>query len=657
MCGIAGIVGGNRALLERMSALLAHRGPDAAGLLEHADIGVRLAHTRFAILDLDRRSDQPFTSPCGRYALTFNGEIYNYVELRARLTAAGVTLRTTSDTEVLLHWLIRHGTSGISDLEGMFAFALLDRARKTLLLARDPVGEKPLYYALPVGSDAPSFAFASELQPLLAVPGVDLALDEDALADWLRFLYTAAPRTMYRGIRELAPGHRLEIALEAPADRPLCTYDLESRIGAFEGDAADAAEAFRVAFEQSVRLRLRSDVPVGVFLSGGLDSNSILAAARSVAPEARLETFTARWSGSRDARSRDESVDASAAARFHGVPHHALEFGEDGDLATAVERVLHLFGTPFGNSTAIVSDRLAREASRLGRVCLVGDGGDELLAGYPRHRALLLQRKLSSLPSALHGIPSAIAEQVPERGHVANGESLARSIMRSIGRPLGEAFLDWTGYVDAKGLERALGSRARSGLHAEMLELFERNAADPIRAAALVDLRSFVPFNLMQSADRTGMAHPLELRCPFLAPPLVELALSMPPGIKVRRGRVKPVLVDALGKSLAPGVVGRTKKPFNPPVRGWLTKHADELESMLVGPRSQLGHVVSSQWVRGELMSFRAGQRDNSTLLWGLATLAGWLRESEARAPVTLDSVRAPIPAQATDRTDATVAR
>ena len=645
MCGIAGIVGGTRAQLERMSARLAHRGPDAAGLLEHTDIGVRLAHTRFAILDLDRRSDQPFVSPCGRYALTFNGEIYNYVELRARLEAGGTTMRTTSDTEVLLQWLMRHGSSGISDLEGMYAFALLDRARKTLLLARDPIGKKPLYYALPVGADAPSFAFASELQPLLAVPGVDLTLDEDALADWLRFLYTAAPRTIHRGIRELAPGHRLEIALDAPVDRPLRTYDLEARIGTFQGDAHDAARAFRAALLESVKLRLRSDVPVGLFISGGLDSNSILAAARSVEPQARLETFTARWSGSSEARSRDESVDASAAARFHGVPHHALEFGEDRDLGASVDRVLELFGTPFGNSTALVADRLAGEASRLGRVCLVGDGADELLAGYPRHRALLLHRRLSALPHALRSMPAAISELLPERGRNATGVRRARSFLRSLGRPLGEAFLDWTGYVDDAGLARARGSRAQSPLHAEMLELFERNSADPIRAAALVDLRSFVPFNLMASADRTGMAHPLELRCPFLAPPLVELALSMPAGIKVRRGRVKPLLVDAMGGLLSPGVVGRSKKPFNPPVRGWLVRHEAELASILTGPGSQLGHVVSPQWVRAELASFRAGQRDNSTLLWGLATLAGWLRSSVRTPGSAPQAMLAPLPA------------
>jgi asparagine synthase (glutamine-hydrolysing) len=633
MCGIAGLVGGDRALLERMSEQLAHRGPDAAGLVEHTDLDVRLAHTRFAIIDLDRRSDQPFVSPCGRYALTFNGEIYNYVELRARLTAVGVEFLTTSDTEVLLQWLIHHGTSGIGDLEGMFAFAFLDRGRRALLLARDPIGEKPLFYALPTGSDAPRFAFASELRALLAVPGVDLCLDEDALADWLRFLYTAAPRTLYRGIRELAPGHRLEIALDSVSDRPTRTYDLESRIPMFDGDARAAADAFRTAFRDSVRLRLRSDVPIGLFLSGGLDSNAILAAARSVEPSARIETYTARWSGSPEARARDESIDAANSARVHGVPHHALEFGEDQDLEAAVERALHLFGTPFGNSTALVSDRLAGEASRLGRVCLVGDGGDELLAGYPRHRALLAQGRLSALPRALHGLPSAIAELFPERGANATGVRRARSFLRSIGRPLGEAFLDWTGYVDDAGLARALGARARSGQHATMLELFTRNAADPLRAAALVDLCSFVPFNLMTSADRTGMAHPLELRSPFLAPPLVELALSLPAAFKVRRGRVKPVLVDALGAQLAPGVATRRKKPFNPPVRPWLARHERELGRMLVGATSELGHVVSPSWLRTELAAFRAGQRDNSTLLFGLATLSAWLSRPTQTRP------------------------
>lgn len=657
MCGIAGIVGGERALLERMTAQLARRGPDAQGLVEHVDLGVRFAHTRFAIRDLDRRSDQPFTSPCGRYVLTFNGETYNDVELRARLVATGVSFRTTSDTEVLLHWIMRHGAAGLADLEGMYAFAFLDRARRTILLARDPIGEKPLYYALPVGADAPRFAFASEIRPLLGVPGVDLALDEDALADWLRFLYTAAPRTLYRGIRELAPGHRLEIAIDAPADRPLRTYDLETRVGEFEGDARAAADAFSEAFERSVRLRLRSDVPVGLYLSGGLDSNAILAAARAVDPSAHVDAYTARWSGSREARARDESDDAAESARFHGVAHHAIDFRSDRDVGSAVERVLDLFTTPFGNSTALVADELARHASRRSRVCFVGDGGDECLAGYPRHRALLLQRTLSSLPSALHEIPNAIAALVPERGPGATGVRRARSFLRSLGRPLGEAFLDWTGYVDETSLQRALGPRAKSGLHAEMLELFARNADDPIRAAALVDLRSFVPFNLMQSADRTGMAHPLELRCPFLAPPLVELALSMPPGIKLHGSRTKPLLVDAMGSKLAPGVADRAKKPFNPPVRSWLREHVDEIDALLTGHRSRIGDVLSEQWVRDEVASFRAGRRDNSTLLFGLATLDGWLNRSASSGGFFgLDSVPAPMPARAQERNDARIA-
>jgi asparagine synthase (glutamine-hydrolysing) len=652
MCGIAGSLGGDAQVVQRMVARLLHRGPDASGVLELPELGLRLAHTRFAILDLDRRSDQPFVSACGRYALTFNGEIYNYVELGGRLAEKGDLLRTSSDTEVLLKWLMRHGAAGIGDLEGMFAFAFVDRVERRLLLARDPIGEKPLYYAFPTAAGAPRLAFASELQPLLDVPGVDLGLDEEALADWLRFLYTAAPRTLYRGIRELAPGCRLEIDLDAPSDRPVRTYDLESRLFAFDGDAALAAHAFRDALMQSVRLRLRSDVPVGVFLSGGLDSNALLAAARAVQPGTRLETFTARWSGSKEASARDESLDAAAAARFQGVPHHALEFGEDQGLPAAIDRVLHLFGQPFGNATALVADRLAGEASRLGRVCLVGDGGDECLAGYPRHRALVLHRRFAHAPGALRGVTAALADLVPERGSAATNVRRAREFLRTLGRPAGEAFLEWTGYVDQAGLGRALGSRARSGLHEEMLALFERHADDPIRAAALVDMRSFVPFNLMQSADRTGMAHPLELRCPYLAPPLVELALSLPARIKVRAGRTKPVLADAFRASLPPGVVGRAKRPFNPPVRGWLTRHGAELERTLTGPGARVGELLSSSWVRGEVESFRAGRRDNSTLLWGLATLEGWLRASPKQAVLRaeVDSVRAALPARSAVR-------
>lgn len=633
MCGIVGLVGTERGALASMLDVLARRGPDARGSIELPRVATSLGHTRFAILDLDPRSNQPFVSPCGRWTLTFNGEIYNYVELRARLQSEGVEFRTNSDTEVLLHWLIHHGVDGLTELEGMFAFGWVDTAARTLLLARDPIGEKPLYFTRPRGPV--HFAFASEMQALLRVAGVDTSLDEEGLADYLRFLYTAAPNTLYRGIAELEPGCRLQIDLDSGAGEPVRYYDLEARVASsFEGDYEDAVEAFREAFLTSMRLRLRSDVPVGLYLSGGLDSNSILSAARALSPALDVNTFTARYDGSQLSRSVDESALAARAAQFHHVPNYQIPFEEETDFTGSIERMHTLFGAPFGNATAVVADKIAARASTLSRVCLVGDGGDEILAGYPRYRVLLMRRSLGRMPGALRALFAEATSHLPERGATATRMRRLKQFAAGLMKPLPQCFVDWSSYTDAGGLQRALGRRSPTRFESDLVATFARHLHDPMKAAALVDLRSFVPFNLLQAADRTSMAHPLELRCPFLAPPLVELALAIPSSFKVASGRSKPLLADAMATMLPPSVARQPKRAFNPPMQSYVRTHLDTLERYLLGADALNKDVVSSSFVRAELQSFREGRRDNSTFLWGLASLEVWLRhEAERRTP------------------------
>lgn len=625
MCGIAGIVGTERSAIERMLDALAHRGPDARGSVDLAAIGVTLGHTRLSILDLDARSNQPFLSPCRRYALTFNGEIYNYIELKQKLEHEGVVFKTSSDTEVLLHWLMRRGREGVVDLEGMFAFAFVDRTARTILLARDPIGEKPLYYTRPQG--AVCFAFASEIQALQVVPGIDTSIDVEGLADYLRFLYTAAPNTLYRGIRELAPGHTLAFDLASPSDDQERYYDLEARAqNVFEGDYESAVAAFRDRFVDSLRLRLRSDVPVGVYLSGGLDSNSILGTARRVDPSATFNTFTARYDGSSLSKSIDESALAARAAQAQRVPNYQIPFDDEADFLGSVERMVSLFGQPFGNATAVVADKIAARAATMSRVCLVGDGGDEILAGYPRYKVLPVHRRLQSMPLTLRKLLSSATSFLPEHGSMATRMRRVKQFTKGLAQPLPQCFVDWSSYVDDAGLERALGRNTPTRFQAELVDLFARNEHDPVRAAALVDFRSFVPFNLMQAADRTSMAHPLELRCPFLAPKLVELALSIPARYKIAAGRSKPVLADAMRNVIPPFIAQQPKRAFNPPMQGYVRTHLSTLERYVLGNGSRTHELLSPQFVRNEIDLFRAGRRDNSTLLWGLASLECWLR-------------------------------
>ncbi|MGD2071012.1 MAG: asparagine synthase (glutamine-hydrolyzing) [Gemmatimonadota bacterium] len=628
MCGIAGIVGGGVEEVEGLLTGIRSRGPDARNAVPLTGIGAALGHVRLSIIDLDSRSDQPFASGDGRFLLSYNGEIYNYVELRSELERKGVSFRTSSDTEVLLRWMIRHGTDRLDDLDGMFAFALADRETGRWTLVRDRIGEKPLYYATGPGR---RFAFCSEIGPLTGLGWVDTSLDEEALRDFVRYLYTPAPTTLYRGIRELEPGTYLTVDAREGDFEVSRYYSLdervrERRLRAPAADRDHALEGFRRRFRESVVRRLRSDVPVGVYLSGGLDSNAIVAQALEVAPEARVETFTIRYEGSALASSVDESDLARRCADFFGVPNHRFPFPLDRDLPEALDRVVDLFGQPFGNATALVADQLAEQVSGSHRVCMVGDGGDEVLVGYPRYHALLRHGQMSRLPAWLVRGAGGVLGRIGEAGVHGRTVRRLRMFAEGLARTAPEAFLDWSTYASRESLTKALGPGGETAFTHRLLRLFGRNADDPLLAAALVDLASFVPYNLMQSADRTGMAHSLELRSPFLAPPLLEETLSLAPSFRYRRRRIKPLLVDAIRDRLPPFLLDVPKQGFNPPVGAYLRGNLALLRSHVLGPGSRCPEVLRRAFLEEELDAFAGGARDNSTFLWGLATLESWLR-------------------------------
>ncbi|HEU5407297.1 MAG TPA: asparagine synthase (glutamine-hydrolyzing), partial [Nitrospira sp.] len=339
MCGIAGIVGYEPPLLKSMLHCLQHRGPDNSGTSAIPGTSCTLGHTRLSIIDLDPRSHQPFFSPCGRYVIVFNGEIYNFKELRLTLEEMGESFRTASDTEVLLHWLMKHGVSGLAHLDGMYAFGFIDISARTLLLARDAIGEKPLYYCETLVDGKPQFAFASEIKALRRLPGVDRSLNRTALLDFVRFLYTAPPHTLYCGIQELQPGHWLQVDLSTGQSLPSrAFYSIEKSLDYNENvTPQDAADRFRMLFEESVNLRLISDVDIGIFLSAGIDSNAILAAAQGSSMLKGLHTYTLQYS-----TGFDESRLAREIASSNGLPNETIMF-KTLDLQPALSRMVDIF--------------------------------------------------------------------------------------------------------------------------------------------------------------------------------------------------------------------------------------------------------------------------------------------------------------------------
>ncbi len=624
MCGIAGTVGYAEPCLQGMLETIHHRGPDHLGMMRFASTECSLGHVRLSILDLDPRSHQPFVSDCRRYVLVFNGEIYNFFELRAELEQEGHTFRTTSDTEVLLKWLIRTGVAGLTRLEGMFAFCFADTQANTLLLVRDPIGEKPLYYSFTITNGTRRFAFASEIKSLLTLKDLDTSLDREGLVDYLRFLYTAPPHTLYRGIEELPPGHFLTVDLSDRKRQPAHRYyDLESSLDSNpQMTFAEAAPRFHTLFSDSVRLRMISDVPVGLFLSAGIDSNAILAVAHHVSTGTSLATFTLEYP-----RAQDESRIAQRIAARAGLGNIAIPFTEL-DLFPALDRVIRLFDQPFGNSTSIVSDMIAAKAAESCKVCLVGDGGDELLVGYPRYHALSHFATLAPWPPMVHAGLRTLLNCLPEIGRIAVPARRARQFTKSLGKPMDEAFLDWSSYLDTPTLSWATGTRdVQSGFYQDLLATFRRHQADPIRAAVIVDMKSFVPFNLMQNADRTSMAHSLELRTPFLATPLIHGILGLPSAAKLQ-SRKKALVTVPFESHLPAEILNAPKRPFNPPIRTLLRANLPALQDFILGQTARIATLLDRNFVAAEVHDFSRGARDNSTLLWGLATLERWLQRT-----------------------------
>ncbi|NER93885.1 MAG: asparagine synthase (glutamine-hydrolyzing) [Symploca sp. SIO1B1] len=625
MCGIVGILGEQKNIVPQLLDTIKHRGPDAHAYIKLPELNSILGHVRLSIIDLDSRSNQPFTSSCGRYTLIFNGEIYNFSHLSSILKTKGYVFRTKSDTEVLLYWLIEFGVSRLIDLEGMFAFCLADREKQNLLIVRDHIGEKPLYYAKNINLS--SFAFASEIKALLPIYWIDKSLDKEGIYDYLRFLYTAAPHTLYRGIKELSPGHYIQISPKNIANSPVQYYSLEENIkDSSHLSYEDTIKTFKSNFLKSISRRCYSDVPIGLYLSGGLDSNVILGTSKKFLSDRYTKTFTACYSGSELARIYDESALAAKSAEINGVLNTKVSFTGIGDFIEALEKIINLFDQPFGNSTALVAEKIAETASDFCKVCLVGDGGDELMVGYPRYKALPLHQRLQSLPSLYTSILARSTNLFPENSYLATRIRRIKQFSQSLDKSTPETIINLATYIDSNTLQKIESSYEHTYFFEKLLTIAEKYHDDPVLGAMIIDLQSFVPFNLMQSTDRTSMAHGLEIRSPFLSTQLIESTLGIPTKFKMSMSKNKPLLVDAFSEVIPRFVVKQRKKPFNPPISVYIRENTKILNDYLQGSDASLPHILPKKFLKNQLEDFQIGKRDNSTFLWGLATLECWLR-------------------------------
>jgi len=617
MCGIAGYVGSAPpGLLARMLASLKHRGPDDAGCWEEPGAG--LGMTRLAIIDLVT-GRQPMRSEDGRYTLVFNGEIYNYRALRRDLESAGCRLRTRSDTEVLLLTLATRGLNGVESLRGMFAFACWDRLERRLLLGRDRLGKKPLFLACLGGT----FLFASEIKALRCHPDLPAEPDGAALTHYLAFGITPSDRSLFQAVEKLPPAHvgvweRGVLSISrywAPRPAPAPAT--------FEEAAAETRERLR----EAVRLRLESDVPVGVFLSGGIDSGSIVGLAREITGQP-VRTFTVGFEGAPDF---DEREGARAIAIRHGTLH--TELTVDPNRPGLLADVLDAFDEPFADSSAVPTLLVARATAAHVKVALAGIGGDELFGGYPRYLGIRLAGTYDRLPLAAR---RALARAVP---------AMIRETLGS--RNLGGWMRRFTADPECAPTERyaawmqIFGRREMSGLLTgepvgapsppSRLVQPDRPGpdvpTDPEVFAVWWDLMHYLPDDLLAMADRLGMAASLEIRAPFCDHELVAFSLGVHPHLKTRGFRLKALLKAAVADLLPPAVLRGRKRGFMLPIGRWLgSTWRDRMEDLL-----SLPSVRRRGWFRPEVVDalkaeHLSGRRNRADQLWALMVLEAWCR-------------------------------
>jgi len=619
MCGLAGIVcfdgaPPGRDALRRMADSLRHRGPDAEGILEDAEAApaVGLAHRRLSIIDLSRAADQPIPNEDGSVQVLLNGEIYNFRELRAGL-AQRHRFRSQGDTEVIAHLYEERGPQAFAALDGMFAVAIWDARRRRLLLARDAFGKKPLYY----WSDGRRLLFGSEIKALLAA-GAPAALDEAQLPEYLALGYVPTPRSLFRGVLKLPPACWLAVDRDG-LHGPHRYWDLR-----FPAEGAvrrvrleEAAARVRELLGEAVRKRLAADVPLGLLLSGGLDSSAVAALTARLAP-GRVKTFTVGFEG--DAF-YDERAHAARVARHLGTEHHAALVAPD--AAALLETLLHHHDEPFGDSSALPTYLVAREARRHVTVAVGGDGGDETFAGYDRFRAALLAERIP-LPArrALRGL----ARLVPEGSTYHGGLRRLRRFTEHAPRSLDERMLCWTGMLDPATLQ-GLGVDA-AGVTASYREALARcNGASPLSRLLYLNARTYLLDDLLPKLDRMSMAHGLEARSPLLDRPLVEYVAALPDELKLRGAAGKRVLRRAVAELLPGEILRRPKHGFGVPLGEWFRGRLRPLASdvLLSGPR--LGRRLRAGAVRELVEAHLSGRVDRGHQLWTLITLELWLRK------------------------------
>jgi asparagine synthase (glutamine-hydrolysing) len=614
MCGIYGMVAGHGEALQHpdvlgfMGEALRHRGPDGRAVLtqSHAAIGTE----RLRIIDLHERADQPFASPDGEVWLECNGEIYNAPEIRARYR--DYPFRSHSDVESILPLYLDAGTAAIEQLDGMFGLAIWDNRTRALTLARDRAGEKPLFYAR-IGREV---IFASELQCLLRHPRLPRDLDPMALAEYLRLGYVPEPLTMFRAIRRVPAGTFMRFT--DSGEETIRYWDP----AAFTPEEIDASEAVRETqrlVERAVEKQVMSDVPVGVFISGGMDSSILATLASRVIGADRVHTFSAQFAE----ESYDESGDAAVLAAMMRTRHVPVRADEE-SLRFALENITQNVAEPLADPAILPTFLLARAAREHVKVILSGEGADELFGGYPTYLGHKAAPYYDALPSFVRAAMRRAVRSVKPSSRKVTFEFLLKRFVADAERPWIERHLAWFGTglpAEARGPFAASAPAAVAQRESALARM-----NDPLAGAMLLDYTSYLRDNLLVKVDRATMLSSVEARAPYLDRDLTAFALSLPVSLRVRGWTTKWVLKEAAEKWLPRNVIHRRKRGLSVPIASWLNGGLrGEVDRLLDEGRLRQQGMVDATFVRRLVAEHRAHQANHAKPLWAIVMLEYWL--------------------------------
>jgi asparagine synthase (glutamine-hydrolysing) len=652
MCGIAGFINlrsgdvSPAASLQAMTASLAHRGPDDEGHWIDSRSGIAFGHRRLSIVDLSLAGRQPMVSASGRFRLCFNGEIYNFLELRETLASSGHKFQGHSDTEVMLAAFDEWGVErAVKNFVGMFAFALWDERECALHLVRDRAGEKPLYY----GWAGDAFLFGSELKALRAHAGWVGEIDRNALALFMRYNYVPTPHSIYRGIRKQTPGTILTLKIKdlevgaAPAEAAYWSAEEIAEQGAadpFSGTDAEAIETLNVLLRDSVKRQMIADVPLGAFLSGGIDSSTVVALMQSASARP-VKTFTIGFSETE----YNEAAYAKRVASHLGTEHTELYLKPE-DALEVIPKLATIYDEPFSDSSQIPTFIVSQLARSAVTVCLSGDGGDELFGGYRRYaQGESLWNKVRLLPLPLRRALGGVIGKTPVRALNLLFSGLGAKLDRFGGTStIGNKMHTMAGLLHASSSSEfykylvsqwkepcALVLNSREESLAPMMPRYARKVTDFAQRMMLIDAVSYLADDILVKVDRASMAVSLENRVPFLDHRVIEFAWRLPMRMKVRDGKGKWLLRQLLGKYLPAELIERPKMGFSIPLDAWLRGPLRAwAESLLCERRLRDEGFFEPEPIRRMWAEHLSGRRDRQYYIWAVLMFESWLERSRS---------------------------